>query len=97
MKANFAMLALFHTERPLQFVKERDGANQAFVDLSKNPAVGVSIVNANNPHLKNTPDYFMFRHGYMEFVSFWSSIHKIISATKTTNQRKNAFGGACAS
>lgn len=96
MKANFAMLALFHTERPLQFVIERDGANQAFVDLSKNPFTGVSIVNENNPHLKNTPDFFMFRHGYLEFVSFWTSIQKLINDTKTTYQRKNAFGGTCA-
>lgn len=93
MGINNAILAEFHEARPLQYVAEREGADKAFSDLKKNGSVSVVTVGRKNPYLENTQEFNDFRHGYVQFVHYYMSITRTLKETKTTYQRKNAFGG----
>jgi len=97
MKINDAMLAQFHLDHPLQYVSEREGADKAFSDLKKNGRVSVVTVGKTNPYQENQQEFYDFRHGYVQFVYFYQSMQKTLAETKTTHQRKNAFGGVYAS
>ncbi len=97
MKINDAMLAQFHLDHPLQYVCEREGADKAFSDLKQNGRVSVMSVGKSNPYQENQTEFNDFRHGYVQFVYYYQSMQKTLAETKTTYQRKNAFGGIYAS